>query len=87
MKVTKEQVLRYLDGFQVELEMERIRLADEENENGHRILSQFVRGAQGSAYAELRRELDQTRDLVDHYGPEEVVRAMPDDEGDAADAG
>ena len=84
MKVTKQQVLRYLAGFNAEVEAERRRVAEENRRHGYRMLAVFEEYGP-SLYAALGMEIPEAVRLVTRYGPEEVERALPGDE-DAVDA-
>ena len=72
MKVTKQQALEYLAGFQQALQAERRAVAGECRSKGETILAAHCEVNPRSIYGVLSVEVPRAMELVRYYGPEEV---------------
>ena len=72
MKVTKQQVLAYLAGFQQALQAERRAVAEEYRAKGETVMAAHCEVNPWSIYGVLSEEVPQAMELVRYYGPEEV---------------
>lgn len=82
-KVTKADVLVYIDEFQGAMLKEREKAAVVQESEGLPMLGAFTRKAAGCVYQSLSRDLKEMHDLVRMYGPDQVETREVDEPPDA----